>query len=409
LSTRFTVDSTDPVTEARAGALATRRGEIATPAFMPVGTQAAVKTVTPGEVRATGARIILANTYHLMLRPGPEVIERAGGLHRFMGWDGPILTDSGGYQVFSLANTRTVSETGVTFRSHIDGSRHELTPERAIDIQLALGSEIIMPLDVLTGFDASDDDQRAATDRTHRWVGRVTRYFSEATSGSDSRAPLLFGICQGGFGTERRARSAAAIAESNVSGSAIGGLSVGETKADMFQMLRASVAELPADRPRYLMGVGSPEDIWNAVSLGVDMFDCVHPTRVARRGSVFTRDGRVNLTAARYRTVFEAIEPDCDCTTCQEFSVAYLHHLFRAGELLAQRLATIHNLRFFGRMMAEIRRAIAAGTFVEQRRAFLERYVPVDEEVATRQRRAWSSREDSAVARGGRRSNVDNA
>jgi queuine tRNA-ribosyltransferase len=408
MSTRFFVGSIDPVTEARAGVLCTARGDIPTPTFMPVGTQAAVKTVTPDEVRATGAHIILANTYHLMLRPGPEIVEQAGGLHRFMGWTGPILTDSGGFQVFSLANTRTVSESGVIFRSHIDGSSHELSPERAIDIQRALGSDIVMPLDVLTGFEDSDEEQQAATDRTHRWLDRATRYFSEVTSRSDSRGPMLFGICQGGFDIDRRARSAAIIAESDVSGSAIGGLSVGETKPEMLEMLRASISELPASRPTYLMGVGSPEDIWNAVGLGVDMFDCVHPTRVARRGSVFTRDGRVNLTASRYRSVFKAIEPDCDCMACRDFSVAYLHHLFRAGELLAQRLATIHNLRFFGRMMIEIRDAIEGGRFVERKRAFLERYVPVDEEVAIRQRRAWSSREGQSASRSGRRRNVDN-
>jgi queuine tRNA-ribosyltransferase len=375
--------------QARIGELTTRRGVVKTPAFMPVGTQAAVKTLTPEEVAATGAEIILANTYHLMLRPGAAVLERAGGLHQFMHWCGPILTDSGGYQVFSLAGMRKVQERGVTFRSHIDGSAHELTPERVIDIQLAFGSDIIMPLDELTGYRSSADEQRSAATRTHRWLDRAIAHFQHVTEHKDDHAPMLFGICQGGFLPDERSRSATYVAASDVDGCAIGGLSVGESKQELLGMLAHSVAELPEHKPRYLMGVGSPEDVWNAVGHGVDMFDCVHPTRVARRGAVFTRDGRINLTAGRFRESFEPIEPECDCLACQGFSKAYIHHLFRTSEHLGPRLATIHNLRFFGRMMDEIRTAIADDLFERRRRAFLDRYRPVDELESREQRRRW--------------------
>ncbi|HVX29396.1 MAG TPA: tRNA guanosine(34) transglycosylase Tgt, partial [Nitrolancea sp.] len=316
---------------ARRAQLVTRRGMIDLPAFMPVGTQATVKALTPADVRATGSQILLANTYHLMLRPGLDIIQGAGGLHQFMGWSGPILTDSGGFQVFSLASRRNVSEQGVTFRSHLDGSAHELTPERAIDLQLGFGSDIVMPLDDVVGYESDDRRQTESMERTHRWLDRALHHWcarGEATTDEHGRA-FLFGIAQGGFDAGRRRESASAVAESAVDGCAIGGLSVGEPKETMGEMLAASVLALPANRPRYLMGVGSPEDLWQCVALGVDMFDCVHPTRVARRGALFTLDGRVNITSARFARDFGPVDPTCDCETCVNFSAAYLHHLFR--------------------------------------------------------------------------------
>lgn len=388
----FQVRARDSRTRARLGVLQTRRGPVHTPAFMPVGTQATVKALTPEEVAATGAEIILANTYHLMLRPGVDLLQAAGGLHRFMRWDRPILTDSGGFQVFSLAHRRTVLEEGVTFRSHLDGSLHALTPESAIALQRAFGSDIIMPLDELVGFGATEEAQRSAMERTHRWLRRAVGAFERSLDGVDGARPLLFGIAQGGFDPKRRRESATFVAEQTVDGCAIGGLSVGEPKALMEEMLDASVSALPEDRPRYLMGVGSPEDLWRGVAAGVDMFDCVHPTRVARRGALFTPHGRVNITASRYRDHFGPVDETCDCYTCATYTAAYLNHLFRAKELLAYRLATIHNLRFVQREMEAIRGAIARGTFQSEMAAFLERYRPADEDVARTQRRRWVER-----------------
>lgn len=389
----FQILATDPASRARTGVLRTRRGNVRTPAFMPVGTQATVKALTPDEVRASGTDIILANTYHLMLRPGLAVLEAAGGLQRFMAWDGPILTDSGGFQVFSLAQRREVREAGVTFRSHIDGSRWELTPESAIDLQVGFGSDIIMPLDELVGYGSDDAAQEAAMARTHRWLRRAVQRFAERTADSEPGGrPLLFGIAQGGFDLARRRESAAFLGDLPLDGSAIGGLSVGEPKEVMAEMLDASVDGLPPDRPRYLMGVGSPEDLWRGVAAGVDMFDCVHPTRVARRGALFTPDGRVDVTSPRFRTDFGPIDPTCGCPTCATFSAAYLHHLFRARELLAARLGTIHNLWFVQREMRRMREAIADGTFVDAMRAFLDRYRPADCAAAAVQRRRQAER-----------------
>ncbi len=373
--TVFTILHRDSTTFARNGVLRTRRGPVRTPAFMPVGTQATVKSLTPEEIRATGSEVVLANTYHLLLRPGPAVFEAVGDLHAFMGWDGPILTDSGGFQVYSLAKLRTVSEQGVTFRSHIDGSLHELTPERVIDLQLVFGSDIMMPLDDVVGFGEPEARQREAMERTHRWLLRAVDYFERRveTARRESR-PLLFGIAQGGFAVERRHRSAAFVAELPVDGIAIGGLSVGEPKEMLLEMLRASLEALPEDRPRYLMGVGAPEDLWYAVSLGVDLFDCVLPTRLARHGALFTETGRVDITSARYKFVREPVDPGCECYTCRHYSAAYLHHLFRAKELLAYRLASIHNLHFIQSQMAQMRAAIAEGRFAQALEAFLARY-----------------------------------
>lgn len=373
--TTFTVLQRDIATRARIGLLLTRRGPVRTPAFMPVGTQATVKSLTPEEIRATGSEIVLANTYHLLLRPGPAVFEAVGDLHTFMRWDGPILTDSGGFQVFSLAKLRTVTEQGVTFRSHIDGSLHELTPERVIDLQLLFGSDIIMPLDDVVGYGEPVYRQIEAMERTHRWLSRCLDHFRTRIAAVDSVSrPLLFGIAQGGFAAERRRTSATFVASLPVDGIAIGGLSVGESKQELYSMLEASLEPLPEDRPRYLMGVGAPEDLWRAVSLGVDLFDCVLPTRLARHGALFTENGRIDITAARYKFQREPVEPSCDCYTCQHYSAAYLHHLFRARELLAYRLATIHNLRFVQNQMARMRAAIREGTFAERMEAFLARY-----------------------------------
>jgi queuine tRNA-ribosyltransferase len=391
-ATPFHLLAVDGSTSARRAELTTRRGTVQLPAFMPVGTQATVKSLSPEEVRRTGAEILLANTYHLMLRPGADIIEQAGGLHQFMAWQGPILTDSGGFQIFSLAHRRKVTEQGVAFRSHIDGSTHELTPERAIELQLSIGSDIIMPLDDVAGYDSDARTQRLAMERTHRWLDRAVNYWQQSEERlRQQNSPLLFGIAQGGFDRSSRRESAAFVAASVVDGCAIGGLSVGESKGVMAEMLEESISELPADRPRYLMGVGSPEDLWNCVALGVDMFDCVHPTRVARRGGLFTLDGRVNVTNARFQRRFEPIESTCDCETCETYTSAYLHHLFRTRELLGYRLATIHNLHFMQRQMELIRSSIEDGNFESVMRAFLDRYHVADADAAREQRGLWSA------------------
>jgi queuine tRNA-ribosyltransferase len=367
----FTLHRTDPSSSARLGNIATRRGPIQTPVFVPVGTQATVKTLHPAEVESLGAQIVLANTYHLMLRPGPELIDRAGGLHAFMRWPGPLLTDSGGFQIFSLAQQAKVTEDGVRFRSHIDGSLHMLTPERAVDIQSTLGSEIIMALDHLIGLPAKPRTILDATLRTHRWLERCIVALAES---DQPRRGVLFGIVQGGMEADLRKLSAEFVAASDVSGIAIGGLSVGETKAEMAEMIDIVVPNLPTDKPRYLMGVGSPEDLWNGVAQGIDMFDCVLPTRLARNGSVFTLDGRIDLHTRIHRESFVPIDETCDCDTCRQFDRAYLHHLFRAREILALRLASVHNLRFLVRQMETMRTALRDGSFGQSRIGFLDRY-----------------------------------
>lgn len=367
----FSLLGKDPSSSARLGRIETRRGPIQTPVFMPVGTQATVKTLHPSEVEQLGAQIVLANTYHLMLRPGPELIDQAGGLHAFMRWPRPILTDSGGFQIFSLAQQAKVTEEGVRFRSHIDGSLHMLTPERAVDIQATLGSEIMMALDHLIGLPAKPKKIYDATMRTHRWLERCIAALAESER---PRKGVLFGIVQGGMEPDLRKLSAEFVAASQVSGIAIGGLSVGESKAEMAAMIDVVIPELPGDKPRYLMGVGSPEDLWNGVSQGIDMFDCVLPTRLARNGSVFTADGRIDLHTRIHRESFIPIDAECDCATCQQFDRAYLHHLFRAREILALRLASVHNLRFLVRQMETMRMALQSGMFSQEHRAFLDRY-----------------------------------
>lgn len=365
---------------------------------MPVGTQASVKALSPDDVLATGAKILLANTYHLMLRPGADVLNVVGGLHQFMSWPGAILTDSGGFQVFSLSHRRKVTEHGVTFRSHIDGSQRDMTPESVIDLQLTFGSDIIMPLDELVGFDSTEEQQRHAQEQTHRWLERAVDHFADRVRDSAGAPPYLFGIAQGGFVAALRQESAERIATTEVDGYAIGGLSVGEPKEIMAEMLDASISRLPESGPRYLMGVGSPEDLWLGVAAGVDMFDCVHPTRVARRGALFTLDGRVNITRTRYAQQTGPLDPDCDCYACQHFSAAYLHHLFRTQELLAYRLGSIHNLRFVQRQMEAMQTAIQSGTFYHCMIQFLERYQPADLERAALERQRWTHRRRSRTS-----------
>ncbi len=328
---------------------------------MPVGTRGVVKTVTPEEVRAAGAQIILANTYHLYLLPGAERIRRLGGLHRFMGWDGPILTDSGGFQVFSLAPLRRISERGVTFRSHIDGSPHELRPEDSIRIQEALGSDIMMAFDECPPYPADRDYMRRSMDRTTRWAERCL-------TARTQQGGALFGIVQGGIYGDLRREHARRLGEMPFDGYAIGGLSVGEPKALRTEMIEATVPFMPSARPRYLMGVGELDDLLNAVERGIDMFDCVIPTRNARNGMLFTWAGKLRIRQARHRDADLPPDPDCDCYTCRRYSRAYLRHLFVSGETLALRLNSIHNLAFYGRFMGQMRAAILNGAFSTFRR-----------------------------------------
>ena len=351
-----------PFGRARTGRVDTAHGSIDTPQFMPVGTQATVKALTPGDLRAAGAQIILGNTYHLSLRPTAERIARLGGLHRFMGWDGPILTDSGGFQVFSLADLRRVDDDGVTFTSHLDGSTHRLTPERAMEIQGMLGSDIAMAFDQLVDPHLPRAEVAEAMARTHRWAER-----SLAARGRAEQA--VFGIVQGGVDPDLRRESVAAIGTLPVDGIAIGGLSVGESKPDMASTLDVVADALGDDpRPRYLMGVGSPVDFFTAVERGVDLFDCVLPTRVARTGQVWTDAGRLNLRNAAFLDDPGPIDPDCACETCRGFSRAYLAHLFRARELLAYRLATLHNVTWTLELLRRLRDSLIDGSFADLRR-----------------------------------------
>jgi queuine tRNA-ribosyltransferase len=394
-SFHFTIDAECPDSWARAGTISTPHGTILTPIFMPVGTQATVKSVSPEELRAAGAQIILANTYHLMLRPGSSLVAEFGGLHSFMHWDGPILTDSGGFQVWSLGHLRKLNEDGVTFKSHLDGSYHVLTPERVMEIEAELGSDIILPLDICAPYPCSPLEARKAMENTHRWEERALiakeRHRPEQT---------LFGIVQGAFEPELRRESARVIGNMPFPGLSIGGLSVGEPKAQMWEMLRHVTPELPRDKPRHLLGVGSPEDMVMGVGLGMDMFDCVLPTRVARHGGLFTATGRVNIKSSRFRTVRGPIEEGCDCYTCRNYSAGYVHHLIRAEEQLYYRLGTIHNVHFMLRLAAQLRAAIQAGTYTQFRDEFLARYVPASEKIREQQREKWkAARERQADVR----------
>ncbi|MDO8569017.1 MAG: tRNA guanosine(34) transglycosylase Tgt [Dehalococcoidales bacterium] len=375
---------------ARAGEIETPHGTLHTPMFMPVGSQATVKTLTPDELKDIGIETVLANTYHLYLRPGVSVIEKLGGLHKFMGWDGAILTDSGGYQIFSLAPLAKVDDEGVKFRSHIDGSEHFMTPELAVQYQESLGADIIMVLDVCTAFNDSHEEVQSAMLRTHRWAERCRK----AQKRSDQ---ALFAIVQGGMFAELRNQSAEFLSSLDFPGYAIGGLSVGEPKEVTLAMLEATVPLLPEDKPRYLMGVGSPEDLVEGVARGVDMFDCALPTRVARNGALFTWQGRRNISNAVFSGLDAPIVPDCGCYTCRHFSAAYLHHLFKAEELLAYRLATIHNLYFINSLMGKIRNSILDGTFEVFRKDFLAAYQTTNAQTRFNQKQKWlKAREDKA-------------
>jgi len=344
---------------ARTGTIRTPRGDIATPAFMPVGTAATVKAMLPESVRATGADMVLANTYHLMLRPGAERIARLGGLHRFMGWQRPILTDSGGYQVMSLAKLRKITEDGVAFRSHIDGAEEFLSPERAMEIQSLLGSDIHMVLDECPAWPASESEIETSLALTSQWARRSRNAFGL----QDGRA--CFGIVQGGTFPQLRGRAAEELIGIGFDGYAVGGLAVGEPQSAMFDTLEATVPHLPEGSPRYLMGVGKPADIAGAVLRGIDMFDCVLPTRSGRNGQAFTRGGALNLRNARFAEDEAPLEADCPCPACAQFSRAYLHHVVKASEIIASMLITWHNLVHYQRLMADIRGAIAAGAITE--------------------------------------------
>jgi queuine tRNA-ribosyltransferase len=360
----FTLQAT--AGRARAGCFSTPHGDLLTPVFAPVGTQATVKTLTPAQVEELGASLVLANTYHLYLRPGDELIRDLGGLHQFMQWPHPILTDSGGFQVFSLAQTRKIDDDGVTFKSHIDGSTHRFTPEKSIAIQENLGADIIMAFD-----ECSDPNDPAYTpiamERTHRWAERCLK----AKTRSDQ---ALFGIIQGGVNPDLRAASAEFIVSLDTPGIAIGGLSVGETKEEMHAMLDVVTPLLPANKPRYLMGVGTPEDIINGVARGVDIFDCVLPTRLARHHSAFSPEGRLNLMNATFARDQRPIDETCDCYTCRTFTRAYLRHLIVAKELLAGTLLSIHNLHALIRLTRELRSAILDGTFEERLPGWLQQW-----------------------------------
>jgi len=363
----FTIAATDG--KARTGAIRMRRGEIRTPAFMPVGTAATVKAMKPADVRATGADIILGNTYHLMLRPGAERVARLGGLHGFMGWDRPILTDSGGYQVMSLSDLTKVTEEGVSFKSHLDGSRHMLSPERSMEIQRLLGSDIVMAFDQLVPTTSTPEQQLAAMERSMRWAARSRAGFD--TGGAHAEGAALFGIQQGALDERLRKMSADALIDIGFDGYAVGGLAVGEGQAAMFGCLDFAPDQLPVDKPRYLMGVGKPDDIVGAVERGIDMFDCVLPTRSGRTGQAFTWDGPINIRNAKFAEDLTPLDPE---SPTAGWSKAYLHHLVRSGEILGAMLMTEHNLWFYQRLMEGLRGAIADGRLTAFADDFRARY-----------------------------------
>jgi queuine tRNA-ribosyltransferase len=366
----FSISATDGA--ARTALIAMQRGEIRTPAFMPVGTAATVKAMRPEEVRASGADIILGNTYHLMLRPGAERVAKLGGLHKFMGWERPILTDSGGYQVMSLSELTKVTEEGVAFASHLDGSRHMLSPERSIQVQRLLDSDIVMQFDQLVPTTSGFQAQREAMERSIRWAKRSREEFDRGTEHAARAA--IFGIQQGALDQTLRGASAEALIDIGFDGYAVGGLAVGEGQEAMLGCLDFAVDMLPSDKPRYLMGVGKPDDIVEAVVRGIDMFDCVLPTRSGRTGQAFTADGPLNMRNARFAEDTSPVEPGCPCPACMQFERAYVHHLVRSGEILGSMLMTQHNLWFYQRTMQGLRDAIAERRLQRFARGFLDRY-----------------------------------
>ena len=358
----------DERTRARRGVLRTPHGDVQTPVFMPVGTQATVKAMRPEEVRDMGAEIILSNTYHLYLRPGCEIVREAGGLHKFMNWDGAILTDSGGFQVFSLGALRKITEEGVRFRSHVDGSAHLITPEKSVEIQNALGADIIMAFDECAPYPAERTYVKNSLERTTRWLKRCKDFHR------DWERQSLFGIMQGGTYKDLRKQSAEEIVDLDLPGYAIGGLSVGEPKELMIEVLDECVELLPAEKARYLMGVGTPDYLFEGVERGVDMFDCVLPTRIARHGLAMTSHGKVNIKNAKYERDFGPLDGECDCYTCRHYSRAYLRHLFKSGEMLSAMLISNHNLHFLIKMMAGIRKAVEEDRFLEYKKEFYGKY-----------------------------------
>ncbi len=352
---------------ARLGVVHTPHGDIPTPIYMPVGTQATVKAMTPREMDEIGTKIMLSNTYHLHLRPGEALVKEAGGIHKFMSWDKPVLTDSGGFQVFSLAALRKITEEGVSFRSHLDGSKQFISPEVSMDIQQALGADIAMAFDVCSPYPCDYRTAKEAMERTHRWAERCKKHHTREDQ-------ALFGIVQGAFYDDLRIESAKTLADMDFPGYGIGGLSVGEPKPIMYDMLEKIEPFMPKDKPRYLMGVGTADCFLEGVLRGIDMFDCVLATRIARNGTAFTRNGRLVIRNATYAHDFGPLEEDCDCYACQNFSRAYIRHLFKAQEITGGRLVSIHNLRFLIRTMEEIRQAIMEDRFLDYRKAFYERY-----------------------------------
>jgi len=356
----FTVVGTDG--HARAGLLKTDHGTVETPAFMPVGTQGSVKAIEQRELQEVGAQIILGNTYHLYLRPGIEVVGEAGGLHKFIGWPRPMLTDSGGYQVFSLSDLRTIEEEGVTFRSHLDGSTHRFTPESVVDIQRALGSDVMMVLDECTPFPCEKEYARRSNDLTMRWADRCRNHAGRHRP-SYGHSQALFGIVQGSVYPEIRTSSAKSLVDLEFDGYAIGGLAVGEPADQMYSVIEVCEPLLPGQKPRYLMGVGTPENLLEAIDRGMDMFDCVLPTRNGRNAMLFTRNGSLNITNAAFKTDYTPVDPECECYMCKTHTRAYLRHLFQVKEILALQLATIHNLTFYLGLMRQVREAIMRKEF----------------------------------------------
>lgn len=379
---RFVLETTCEQSWARTGLLSTPHGNVRTPVFAPVGTQATVKTMSPRELKEVGASLLVANTYHLYLRPGVEVVAKLGGLHSFMGWDRPILTDSGGFQVFSMERLRSVDDGGVTFRSHVDGSEHRLTPEKSVAVQEQLGADLVVALDVCPPYPSDYEHNRVALDRTHRWAERCLA----AHSRSDQ---MMLGVVQGGTYAELREESARYLASLDFPGYAIGGLSVGEPKELMHEMLEVAIPLLPEDKPRHLLGVGSPEDLFEGVWRGTDIFDCALPTRVARNGTFLIPQGRLNIRNARYSDDPAPVQKDCSCYTCRNFSRSYLRHLVMTREILGLHLATLHNLQFMIDLMDDIREAIRQGRFALLREQFLSTYRTADCEAARRDRGSW--------------------
>ena len=372
-SLEFNLLALDPASNARAGRMKTAHGDIRTPVFMPVGTQATVKTLTPEELEAAGAQIILGNTYHLFLRPGHALIREMGGLHGFMNWRRPLLTDSGGYQVFSLSDLKSIGEEGVTFQSHIDGARHLFTPELVMDVETALGADIIAPLDECPPYPCDYRYARDSVALTVRWAARSRKRFDEL-EGERAHAQALFGIVQGSVYVDLRVDCARSLVDQEFDAYAIGGMSIGEPKSTMGELIDATVEHLPEDRPRYLMGAGTPDDLVDAVGRGIDMFDCVIPTREGRNGALYTRRGRINIYNARFRDDAGPIDPSCSCYACRTFSRSYIRHLYRAGEILGPRMGTLHNIHFYVGLASEMGEAVLEGRFGAWRSSFLTAY-----------------------------------